>query len=612
MPVHLPLALLQTTPERDPLALLDGLGVAAVGGILALALFLGLVLLFVARYKRCPANRVLVISGRVGGGGAARTISGGGAFVWPVIQEYAYMSLEPMQINIPLKDALSFENIRVAVPSVFTVAVGADSETQQNAATRLLGLTQQQTIAQAQDIIFGQLRQVIASMTIDQINRDRDAFLHKIQVSLEPELKKIGLVLINVNIHDLRDESGYIEAIGRKAAATAVQQARGDVAEQEKTGEVRVAEAEREKLVLVANAMKDREIGLAQADREKAVRIADLEKERTVGEQLAALEREAQVKEAQRQQAVRIAQLDKEQRVGEQTAAFERDALVKDAEQKKRIAIASADARAQAGEAESQAMVAATQSQLAVRQAEAYQVAETRKREAEAAVAEAASRAQARAALAEAERVEAEQRARLEAPAKAEKARTIVEAEAEAEQRRIGAEAEARAIYVKLEAQARGEYEVLAKRAEALGQLVQKAGGAREAFQLLMVDQIPALADSAAKAISNIKFDKVVVWEGGNASGAGSTAGFIQNMARSMPPMMEVLRSVAGVEVPAFLGTLGADGVHPGNGVEAPAAAPANAAPPAVAAPAPVVVPAGATLPVGRPAPDGAATPTSR
>lgn len=542
----------------------DALGsfsIAMAGAALALVLFLSLVMLFVARYKRCPANRVLVISGRVGGGEAARCISGGGAFVWPVIQEYAYLSLEPMQINIPLKDALSFENIRVAVPSVFTVAVGSEAEVRQNAAMRLLGRPQEAIMKDAQDIVFGQMRQVIASMTIDQINRDRDGFLHKIQVSLEPELKKIGLVLINVNIHDLRDESGYIEAIGRKAAATAVQQARGDVADQERMGEVRVAEAEREKLVLVANATKEREIGLALADRERAVRLAELDKERQVGEQMAVFERDTQVKDAQRLQAVRLAQFDKEQRLGEQTAVFERDALVKEAEQKKRVAVASADARAIAGEAESQGLIVATQAQLAIRQAEAYQLSETRKREAEASVVEAGNRAQARAAIANAERVEAEERARLEAPAKAEKARTIVEAEAAAERVRIGAVAEAGAIFAKLDAQARGEYEVLSKRAEALGQLVEKAGGAREAFQLLMIDQIPVLAETAAKAMSNIKFDKVVVWEGGNTTGVGGTAGFIQNMAKSMPPMMDVLRSVAGVEMPAFLGTMAQDPV---------------------------------------------------
>ena len=546
--------------QIDALKLPDGLGFAAIGAVLGLVVFFGMVMLFVSRYKRCPANRVLVISGRVAGGESARCISGGGAFVWPVIQEYAYLSLEPMQINIPLKDALSFENIRVAVPSVFTVAVGSESEVRQNAAMRLLGRPADAIMKDAQDIVFGQMRQVIASMTIDQINRDRDGFLHKIQISLEPELKKIGLVLINVNIHDLRDESGYIEAIGRKAAATAVQQARGDVADQERMGEVRVAEAEREKIVLVANATKEREIGLALADRERAVRLAELDKERKVGEQIAVFERETQVKDAQRLQAVQIAQFDKEQRIGEQTASFERDAMVKEAEQKKRIAVANADARAIAGEAESQAMIVATQAQLAIRQAEAYQLSQTKKLEAEAAVIEAGNRAQARAAIANADRVEAEERARLEAPAKAEKARTIVEAEAAAERQRIGAVAEAGAIFARLDAQARGEYEVLSKRAEALGQLVEKAGGAREAFQLLMVDQIPLLAESAAKAISNIKFDKVVVWEGGANGGTGNglngTAGFIQNLAKSMPPMMDVLRSVAGVEFPAFLGTM--------------------------------------------------------
>ncbi len=85
--------------------------------------------------------------------------------------------------------------------------------------------------SQAEEIIFGQLRQVIASMRIEDINRDRETFLEHVQRSLEPELKKIGLVLINVNITDITDESGYIDAIGQKAASQAIQQARGDVAD---------------------------------------------------------------------------------------------------------------------------------------------------------------------------------------------------------------------------------------------------------------------------------------------------------------------------------------------------------------------------------------------
>jgi flotillin len=527
--------------------------VLAGGAVLAAVLLFGILVLFVSRYKRCPANKVLVISGRVGAGNSAKCISGGGAFVWPVVQEYAYLSLEPIQIEVPLKDALSFENIRVSVPSVFTVAIGTEPELRNNAAIRLLNLDQSLIRRQAQDIIFGQLRQVIASMRIEEINRDRDAFLSHIQAALIPELKKVGLVLINVNITDINDDSGYIEAIGRKAAATAVQQARGDVAEQEKLGEVRVAEAERERTVQVANAHKVREIGVREAKREQAVRVAELEKEQQVGETMAALERERQIKEAERAQAVRIAELDKEQKIGEQTAAYEKEAQIKDAEQRMRVQVAQANARAIEGEAQSEASIADTRAQLQVRQAEAYEISEKRKREAEASVVEAENRARARAAIAEAERVEAEKRALLEAPAKAEKARTIVEAEAEAEKRRIEAEAEAGAMFAKLEAEARGQYEILARKGEGLKEIVAAAGGSKEAFQLLMLEHLDALAKTAAEAISNIKIDKVVVWDSGSGN---NTSNFIQGMAQSLPPMMNVLKDIGGVELPEFLGRL--------------------------------------------------------
>ena len=540
-----------------------------VGPVLGALVVGGITVLFVSRYRRCPANKVLVISGRVGGDGAAKCISGGGAFVWPVIQEYAYLSLEPIQIDIPLKDALSLENIRVAVPSVFTVAIGTDAEVRQNAAVRLLGLGHDQIKRQAQDIIFGQLRQVIASMNIEQINRDRESFLHRILTSLEPELKKIGLVLINVNITDLKDDSGYIEAIGKKAAAMAVQQARGDVADQEKLGEVRVAEAERERSVQVASAVKFREIGIREADRDKLVRLAEMEKEQRVGEQTAALQRDTLIKEAERLQAVRMAKLDKEQQVGEQKAAFERDAMIKDAERARRVAVAEAEAKAIDGEATSLALVATTRATLQVREAEAYQLSETKKREAEAAVQEAGFRAMARAALADAERVEAEQRAKFEATAKAAKATTIVEAEAEAEKVRIGAEAEARAIYIKLEAEARGQYEIMSKKAEAMKELVAAAGGAKEAFQLMMVEHLDTLAETSAKAISNIKFDKVVVWDSGQG-GKGGASGFLQSMAGTLPPMMNVLRDIAGVELPGYVAKL--------SDAERPAADPSSGA----------------------------------
>jgi flotillin len=498
----------------------DSLFWLAVGGVLVAVFVFGLVTLFTSRYKRCPSNRVLVIYGKAGGGEAAKCIHGGAKFVLPLVQDFAYLNLEPIQIEIPLRGALSLENIRVNVPSVFTVAIGTTPEVMQNAAIRLLGLDVDEIEKQARDIIFGQLRQVIASMSIEEINKDREKFMEKIQASLEAELKKIGLVLINVNITDITDESGYIDAIGQKAASQAIQQARGDVAENVRMGESRVAEADRDKAIQVAAATKLKQIG---------------------------------TREAEREQAVRLAELAKEQSVGEQTAKFEQDAQVKDAERQMRITVAQANAKAIEGENTSQAVVAASQAELAVKRAEAYQLGEAAKREAEAKVLEIQNRAMAKAALAEAEKIEAERRAAVEAPAKAEKARIVVEAEAEAEKRRLEAQGEASAIFAKLEAEARGQFEILAKKGEGLQRIITACGGAKEAFQLLMLEHLDKLVDSSAKAISNIKFDKVVVWENNNQNGTSNTANFLQNMARTMPPMMQVLKEIGGVELPESL-----------------------------------------------------------
>jgi flotillin len=503
--------------------------------IFAVVLGFSMLLLLITRYKRCPSNKILVVYGKVGGGQASKCLHGGGAFVIPLIQDYDFLDLEPIQIEIPLRGALSAENIRVNVPSVFTVAIGTEPAVMQNAAIRLLGLSKEQFEGQARDIIFGQLRQVIASMHIEEINRDRDGFLAAIQKQMEPELRKVGLVLINVNITDLTDESGYIEAIGRKAAATAVQQAEIDVAEQVKKGQVGVARANRERDVSVAEAEKEREIGKKAAERERTVQVAVL---------------------------------DRDEKVGEQKAAFERDAQVADAEREKRIRVADADALAVKGENTAKAVIAKTEADLQVQRAEAFQRGETSRRVAEAEVLRAQYEAQAIAAKAEALKIEAEQIAQQVALAKAQKARITVDAEAEAEKRRIEAEGEAKAIFAKLEAEARGQYEMLAKKGEGLGRIVEACGSAEAAFQMLMLEHLDKLSANAAQAIQNIKFDKIVVWDGAGAGGSSATAGFLKNLAGSLPPMLHMMKDIGGVKMPEFFGKL----VPPTDGPSTPEA----------------------------------------
>ena len=223
------------------------------------------------RYKRCPSDKILVIYGKTGrnkngGTSSARCIHGGAAFIWPVFQSYAFLDLKPISIECNLTNALSKQNIRVDVPCRFTVGISTEPENMTNAAERLLGLSIDNIQNIATDILFGQLRLVIATMDIEEINSDRDKFLANVSTNVEAELRKIGLKLINVNVTDIRDESGYIEALGKEAAAKAINDAKKSVAEQNRFGEIGKAEADRDKDIRIAETQRDTRICTADAN----------------------------------------------------------------------------------------------------------------------------------------------------------------------------------------------------------------------------------------------------------------------------------------------------------------------------------------------------------
>ena len=240
-------------------------------------LLIGVAVLFVTlaailkRYRRCPSDKILVIYGKTGKNAAgsissARCIHGGAAFIWPVFQDYAFLDLKPISIECNLTNALSKQNIRVDVPCRFTVGISTDPENMTNAAERLLGLSVDSIQSIATDILFGQLRLVIATMDIEEINADRDKFLANVSTNVEAELRKIGLKLINVNVTDIRDESGYIEALGKEAAAKAINDAKKSVAEQNRFGEIGKAEADRDKDIRIAETTRDTRIKTAEAN----------------------------------------------------------------------------------------------------------------------------------------------------------------------------------------------------------------------------------------------------------------------------------------------------------------------------------------------------------
>ena len=241
--------------------------------VIFIVIFVAVVFLaaILRRYKRCPSDKVLVIYGKTGknkegGISSARCIHGGASFIWPVFQSYAFLDLKPISIECNLTNALSKQNIRVDVPCRFTVGISTEPENMTNAAERLLGLSIEQIQNIATDILFGQLRLVIATMDIEEINADRDKFLANVSTNVEAELRKIGLKLINVNVTDIRDESGYIEALGKEAAAKAINDAKKSVAEQNRFGEIGKAEADRDKDIRIAETTRDTRIMTADAN----------------------------------------------------------------------------------------------------------------------------------------------------------------------------------------------------------------------------------------------------------------------------------------------------------------------------------------------------------
>ena len=301
-----------------------------VFGVLAIAAF-GIILV-ATRYKRCASDEILVVYGRIRGGKASRCIHGGAVMVWPLIQEYKKISLIPMTISIPLDNALSLQNIRINVPSTFTVGVSTNPLIMNNAAERLLHLTKNDIEGMAQEIILGQLRLTVASLTIEQINQDRDAFLELIRDNVGAELHKLGLYLINVNIIDITDESNYINSIGKKAAAGAVNKALVDVANAERDGAIGKANADREREVQVAQNVAESEKGQKAAEVDRRVFVQQQEATGVQGENLsraeiASYQADLEEKEAAAMQRAEVARRTAEMEVQKAQYMLEQERL---------------------------------------------------------------------------------------------------------------------------------------------------------------------------------------------------------------------------------------------------------------------------------------------
>lgn len=316
--------------------------------VIAVLLF-SLLLVLLTRYKKCPSDKIMVIYGQVGRNkdGTSKSsicIHGGAAFVWPLVQAYQFLDLTPMSLQVDLVNALSRQNIRVDVPSRFTVGISTEQGVMQNAAERLLGLSLTSIQELAKDIIFGQLRLVVATMDIEEINTDRDKFLEAVSRNVETELKKIGLRLINVNVTDISDESGYITALGREAAAKAINDAKKSVAEKERDGAIGEANANMDQRIKVAQANATAIQGENDARIEVTRSNAKLREQEAEAQRIATAAEKVQAARALEESysAERTAE---EARAAREKATLEADIIVKTEVEKRRMEL---EAEAQA------------------------------------------------------------------------------------------------------------------------------------------------------------------------------------------------------------------------------------------------------------------------
>lgn len=475
----------------------DG-GATSVVGILVFVVFiLGTVVWLFSRYKMCPSDKILIVYGKVGAGRSAKCMHGGATFVLPVIQNYAFMDLNPLNIDVPLKGALSSQNIRVDVPSSFIVGISTQPEIMQNAASRLLGRTRQDIRDLASEIIMGQMRVVIASLTIEEINADREKLIKGITGGVDVELHKVGLYLINANITDIRDASGYIAALGQEAAARAINDAMIKVAEETRRGEIGKAEALREQTVQVAMA----NAAAVEGNNEAQMKVADSNAR-------------LKVRQAEAQRIADVA-------VREQAAKAEQAGY-----------IANREAELQRAELER-----ATQTANEIVAAEIQK----RKQEiaAEAAAAVLVKEQQGKAdALVIAKAAEGQAAIKL---AQGEADALLLQKKAEGEGLEMVGRGQAAAIQAQLEAKASG-----------FRQIIEAAGDARAASGLLVTEQLPQIVATQASAVKGLSFDKVVVMGGGDSK-SGSVGSFVQNLVTGTLPLHELAGSV-GVQLPDYLG----------------------------------------------------------
>lgn len=502
-----------------------------------------------SRYRKCKSDEVLVVYGKTGGTKSAKLYHGGAAFVWPIIQGYEFLSMKPMQIDCKLTGALSAQNIRVDVPTTITVAISTDPEVMQNAAERMLGLSIEDKQNLITDVVYGQMRLVIADMTIEELNSDRDKFLSKVKDNIDTELRKFGLYLMNINISDIRDAANYIVNLGKEAESKAQNEAQANIEEQEKLGAIKIANQIKERETKVAETRKDQEVAIASTKKEQDIAIAETLKDQEISVAQADKERISRVALANAEKEAQVAKAEAEKNISIEKANTEKESRIAELNSDMEIKKADATKKAAVGRNEAQKEIACSDAELSVTRANADKEAGEAAARSEAAIQTAREKAQKEVEEAKALKVESSLKAEKIVPAEVARQEAILqaqalaekitrEAEARAKATMAQAEAEAKAIRMKLEAEAEGKKMSLLAEAEGFEAMVKAAElNPSIAIQYKMVDQWKEIAGEQVKAFEKMQLGNVTVFDGGN----GATGNFLNSLVKTVAPSLGVL-----------------------------------------------------------------------
>ena len=306
---------------------------------LAIVIIVLLIAYLSSRYKVAGANEALIRSGRatpLGGGEAGlKVVRGQGIVVLPLFHKIGKLKLTARQINVNLADAVSRQGIKVAVQGVATFKIGADDESIRNAAERFLDAQEEQVDSIVKNVLEGSLRSIVGTLTIEELNLDRQKFQQAVQDAAKGDLATSGLQIDSFTIQAIRDESGYMDLIGQQETARRERDARMAKAGADQEAAVREAEANQIKInaerdVSIRRAETEMQIAaaearaaqagpLAQAEAQQEVtrkqtELAQLEADRTQKELIASTIRpaeadaEAQIRRAEGEKGARIAQ----------------------------------------------------------------------------------------------------------------------------------------------------------------------------------------------------------------------------------------------------------------------------------------------------------------